>query len=57
MVVFGEGAPKICEVCPNSYWEETCSGYEEAYCGKYEMFCDAALKSCEMITLKQEPRQ
>lgn len=56
MVVFGEGAPKICEVCPNSYWEETCSGYEEAYCGKYEMFCDSALKSCEMIVLKQEPR-
>lgn len=51
MTLSGEGFPKVCGDCENSYWEESYSG-EDAYCGKYEKFCDSAIRECELICLR-----
>ena len=50
MTLSGDGVPKICAICPESYWEEMT--YDEcAFCGKYIKSCDDALKECDIIIM------
>jgi hypothetical protein len=48
MTINGDGVPKTCAKCPDSYWEEMMYG-EDAYCGKYNKLCTDALKQCDEI--------
>lgn len=50
-MIAGDDVPPICSKCRNSYWEEMTYG-EDAYCGKYDMICERALRNCELISLK-----
>jgi hypothetical protein len=52
MTLRGEGVPKVCSHCDESYWEEMCYG-EDAFCGKYKMLCVGALKECELISINK----
>lgn len=52
MTLRGEGFPKICGHCDESYWEEMTYG-EDAFCGKYDMLCEKAIKECELIGINK----
>jgi hypothetical protein len=49
-MIEGDDVPKICKGCSESYWEEMTTGYEAAYCGKYDLLCEDAIKKCERIS-------
>lgn len=49
MAIEGEGFPKICGSCIESHWEEMAMGFEDAWCGKYDLPCYEAVKKCDRI--------
>jgi hypothetical protein len=58
-MIEGNDVPEVCKQCSDSHWEEMATGYEVAYCFKYDRICDKAIKQCKriiMVTCDECPR-